>query len=1037
MRNKGFFWTLTIVLVIVSIYQLSFSIVGSNVEKKVTKIAEAKVDTLRAHAGNDSVKLPNGTYVNFKTNNEAYDLAKSAYVNHMLKEKNDKKVFLGNTYEDVKGKSIALGLDLQGGMSVTLQISTSKFLKNEALNSGDLHFSKPYERALKEYNEKGGDFISIFAKEHKKLFPNRLLVREFLTREVATKIGRKASDEKTISYLNGLLNGALSGVETIMKNRINQFGVADPHITKDKTSNRLYIELPGVKDQATVRSRLQSTANLEFYLAFKSQELGGFLNEVLSDKSNKKNDDLFNDKSDSLSKKNKGDSTKTKTASKKDTSSLDALLGDNDNNDTSSLENALKSDDKADTKKKKSSFVDIFQPNIDKDGHFVNSPVLGYAKAKDTSKIDDVLYAQAAKDLMDNIKFVWGSAPLKSSNKDTLYYKLFALKVPDNGKARVGGTDIVNARVSFDPNTAERGVSVEMNDHGSEEWGQMTTENVGNFIAITMDNKVFSAPVINGPITGGNTLISGNFTVNEAQALTNLLKAGSLPAPAVIVNEAVIGPSIGAQNAKTGFLSFAFALVLVLIYMVFYYGKAGLIADFGLIVNIVILLGFLAAFGAVLTLAGVAGLVLTMGMSVDANVLIYERAREEIKEGKGMKMVIKDGYKNALSTILDSNITTLLTAIVLAIFGTGPIESFAITLIIGIFTSVFTAVIVTRLVFEYYLKRKKEFTFSTKPTKHFLENVNFGFVKNRKKAYIISGIVILVGIIALSTKGLKPSVEFTGGKTYEVVFTKPVAKQIEDIKDLLHDKLVYNGVHASSGVKTVNSDYRIEVSTDYLKGIPNTETKAHDDLLAAFKTQQKKLGVASITNSRSISPTISDELKSSSAISITLSLIAIFIYILIRFGKWQYSFGATLALAHDVFITIGLFALLHGILPFNMEIDQAFIAALLTIMGYSINDTVVVFDRVREFTHLRPKKDLKTNINDAINSTLGRTINTSMTVFIVLLTILIFDGGSIKGFIFALLIGVVVGTYSSIFVATTVALDLMNVGKKKKTKSIE
>lgn len=1030
MRNKGFFWTLTIVLIVVSIYQLSFSLVGSNIDKEATKIAEAKVDTLRAHAGNDSVKLPNGTYVNFSTDKEAYDLAKSAYLNHILKEKNDQVVYLGNTYEDVKSKSVALGLDLQGGMSVTLQISTPDFLKNEAVNFNDLHFIKPFQAALKEYNKTGGDFIDIYAQKHKELFPNRLLVREFLTDEAASKIGNKASDAETVSYLKGLLDGALDGVETIMKNRINQFGVADPHITKDESSNRLYIELPGVKDQATVRSRLQSTANLEFYLAYKSIELGGFLNEVMTAKSEDNADDLFADTKDT---------TKTEVASKesesKDSYSLEDLLGGT--SDTASLENALASTDSSSAKKKASSFIDIFQPNIDKDGHFVNSPILGYAKAKDTDKVTDVLYAQAHKDLMDHIQFVWGADPLKGTSKDTLYYKLFALKIPDNGKARVGGTDIVNARVSFDPNTAERGVSVEMNDHGSEEWGQMTTENVGNFIAITMDDRVFSAPVINGPITGGNTLISGNFTVNEAQALTDLLNAGSLPAPAVIVNEAVIGPSIGAQNARTGFLSFAFALALVLIYMVFYYGKAGLVADFGLLVNIVLLVGFLAAFGAVLTLAGVAGLVLTMGMSVDANVLIYERAREEIREGKGMKMVIKDGYKNALSTILDSNITTLLTAIVLAIFGSGPIESFAITLIIGIFTSVFTAVIVTRLVFEYYLKKKKEFKFSTKATEHFLENANFRFIKNRKKAYIFSGMIILAGIIGIATRGLKPSVEFTGGKTYEIVFTKPVAHHIEEIKNLLRDKLVYEGTPASTGVKTVNSDYRVEISTDYLKGVPNAETKAQNDILAAFKAKENVYGVASVENSRSISPTISEELKSSSAIAIGLSLIAIFVYILIRFGKWQYGFGATLALAHDISIIVGLFALLHGILPFNLEIDQAFIAALLTILGYSINDTVVVFDRVREFINLHPKKDLKENINDAINSTLGRTINTSMTVFIVLLTIFIFDGGSIKGFIFALLVGVVFGTYSSIFVATPVALDLMKDKSNKDPKALK
>lgn len=1031
MRNKGFFWTLTIVLIVVSIYQLSFSIVGSNIDEKADLLATTMVDSLKAQIKGDSAKLPNGTYVNFKTNNEAEDLAHSAFVNHILKEKNDKEVYLGNTYQEVKGKSIALGLDLQGGMSVTLQISTTEFIKNEAANSNDLHFVKPYEAALKEFNKQGGDFIDIYATKHKELFPNRLLVREFLTGEVAAKIGNKATDAETVSYLKSLLDGALSGVETIMKNRINQFGVADPHITIDENANRLYIELPGVKDQATVRARLQSTANLEFYLAYKGQELGGFLNELLTAKSGDTDFDLFED--DSLS--NKEDTISTTQAIDSSASLAELLNGDTTTD--ASFEETLQQDNTGKDSDKLSSFAQIFQVNIDQDGRYVNSPMLGFAQAKDTARINDLLNEQAHKDLMSNIRFVWGADPLETTSKDTLYYKLFALKIPDNGKARVGGTDIVNARVSFDPNTAERGVSVEMNDHGADEWGQMTTENVGNFIAITMDDKVFSAPVINGPITGGNTLISGSFTVEEAQALTDLLNAGSLPAPAVIVNEAVIGPSIGAQNAQTGFLSFAFALGLVLIYMIFYYGKAGIIADIGLVANILILLGFLAAFGAVLTLAGVAGLVLTMGMSVDANVLIYERAREEIREGKGMKLVIKDGYKHALATILDANITTLLTAIILAIFGSGPIESFAITLIIGIFTSVFTAVIVTRLIFEYYLKKNKTFSFSTKPTAHIFENANYSFMKHRKKMYILSGVIILIGIIGIATRGLKPSVEFTGGRSYEVVFTQPVSNQIENIKDLLGEKLVYNGERASSGVKTVNSDYRIEVTTDYMQGLPNSETKAAKDLLDAFKSQANVLGVASITNSRSISPMISQELKTSSAIAIILSLIAIFVYILVRFGKWQYGLGAVLSLLHDITIIIGLFALFHGVLPFKMEVDQAFIAALLTILGYSINDTVVVFDRVREFIRKHPRTSLKENINNAVNSTLARTINTSVTVFIVLLTIFLFDSGSIKGFIFALLVGVVVGTYSSICIATPLALDFMKKDEKKEKKALK
>src|SRR5690554_6867948 len=533
----------------------------------------------------------------------------------------------------------------------------------------------------------------------------------------------------------------------------------------------------------------------------------------------------------------------------------------------------------------------------------------------------------------------------------------------------------------------------------------MTSENVGNFIEITMDNKVYSAPVIQGAITGGNTLISGSFTVAEAQNLTNLLNAGALPAPCVIVDEAVVGPTIGAENSRSGLISFAFALGLVLIYMVFYYGRAGLVADIALIMNIVLIVGFLAAFGAVLTLAGIAGIVLTIGMSVDANVLIFERVREEIREGKGMKLAIKDGYANALSSIIDANVTTLLVAIVLKSFGTGPIESFATTLIIGIFTSVFAAVVITRLIFESQISRNKGFAFSTPMTKNAFTNINIKFIKNRKKFYILSSILVLGGIIAISVRGLKPSVEFAGGRTYETVFDKPVGQDVETLTDIFRDAVVVD-----------NSSASVEVTV-------------RKDLLKALSGVEDQFGVATIENSRSVSPTVSEELQRSSTIAIVLSLIIIFVYILIRFGKWQYGLGAIIGMMHDVAIVLGLFALLHGVLPFNMEVDQAFIAAILTVVGYSINDTVVVFDRIREFLNKYRRKSQNDIINDAINSTLGRTVNTSLSTFIVLLTIFIFDGGAIKGFVFALMVGVIVGTYSSICIATPIVADLLKKNK--------
>lgn len=1028
MRNKGFFWFFTILLTVVSIYQITFSFIGNNIENEAEKLAIERTDELKEKATSsklDSVKLPNGTYVNFKENIEAYDIAKAAYVNEILKGRNDDEVFLGNTYNDVKEKSISLGLDLKGGMSVTLELSMSDLVKNAALNPRDLKFKKPFDQALEKYNTVGGDFINLFAEAHAELYPDRDLIREFSTEQVVSEITNKATNDEVKNYLRGLSEGALDGVETIMENRINQFGVAQPNITQDNDKNRLYIELPGVKDQATVRDRLQSTANLEFFIAIKGNAIGGFFNDLLVE-----SDDSEEESLEELLEEEEGeDSTIVDNEVPEDTTSTDPADTLNDD----SLEDFL-SEEEDTTSAKLSEFGRMFRVNISRDNRFRDEPQLGYALSEDTARVNEIISKKAEESMLENVRFVWSANSVKFAENDTAYYTLYALQIPQDLKPRVGGSDIESARVSVDPDDGSIGVSVSMTARGSEEWGAMTSENVGNHIAISMDNKVFSAPVINGPITQGQTLISGGFTSEEAKGLTNLLNAGALPAPCIIVDEAVVGPTIGAENSRSGLISFGFALALVLIYMIFYYGKAGVVADIALLANILFILGFLAAFGAVLTLAGIAGIVLTIGMSVDANVLIFERIREEIAEGKGMKLSIKDGYRQALSSIIDANVTTLLVAIVLKTFGTGPIESFATTLIIGIFTSVFAAVVITRLIFEGQVARKKMFTFSTPITKGAFKNVNFQFIKNRKKFYIVSGLLVIGGLVLLSTRGLKPSVEFTGGKTYEVIFEKPVGDKTEDIKALLRENLIEKEASASVEVKMRNSDYRMEIATGYLQNVPNSEGAVRDSVLSALDKGKDKYGVAQIASSRSVSPSVSKELKSSSLISIIFSLIIIFVYILIRFGKWQYGLGALVAMAHDVTIVLGLFALLHGVLPFNMEIDQAFIAAILTVVGYSINDTVVVFDRLREYLIKYRKRSRKEVINDAINSTLSRTFNTSLSTFVVLLTIFIFDGGAIKGFIFALMIGIVVGTYSSICIATPMVADLVKPKKEDEEK---
>lgn len=1019
MRNKGFFWFFTILLLVVSLYQISFSFVGSSIEREAEQLATQRAEELRDSAEGDSVLLPNGTYLNFETNNEAFDLAKSAFLNEILQEKNDEKVYLGKTFGEVKDQSVALGLDLEGGMSVTLEISMPDLVRNVALNPRDLHFIKPYEAALLEYNTKGGNFVDIFVAKHGEFYPERRLIREFSTEEVVSKIGNRATNAEVRNYLKGLSDGALDGVETIMENRINQFGVAQPNITKDVSTNRIYIELPGVKDQATVKSRLQSTANLEFYLTYKGQELGGFFNELLVEGGEGDDvdlDDLFSDDLEEDLFAEENEETEAVDSSLVDLEEEDFLL------------------EEEEEQFQLSSFGKMFQINIDAQNRFLNSPQLGFAKPNDTSALNSMLNAKAEELMLDNIKFVWGSKAEKIGVTDTLYVTLYALKIPEDLKARVGGSDIESARVSFDPNIGERGVSVEMNSRGSEEWGKMTSENVGNFIAITMDDKVYSAPIINGPILGGSTLISGSFSIAEAQGLADLLNAGALPAPSNIVDEAVVGPTIGAANARSGLISFGVALALVLCYMVFYYGRAGFIANTALIVNLILLVGFLSAFGAVLTLAGIAGVVLTMGMAIDTNVIIFERAREELRQGKGMKTVIKDGYRNALSAILDANITTLLVAIILKVYGSGPIESFATTLIIGIFTSIFTGIIITRLIFEYSLERKKEFTFSTPSTKNLFANTNIQFIKNRKKFFLLSGAIVLIAVIGLVTRGLKPSVEFTGGRTYETVFTLRVADKIEDINDLLRGALQEDGAEASIEVKVRNSDYRVEIATDYLQSVPNSESTVREELMEALATAESELGVATIENSRSISAAVSEELQLASLISIFLSLGVMFVYIFLRFGTWQFGVGAIVGLAHDVIVVLGIFALGHGILPFNMEVDQAFIAAILTVIGYSMNDTVVVYDRIREYGKIYHRRGVSYIINEAINTTLGRTVNTSASTFLVLLTIFIFDGGAIKGFVFALMIGIIVGTYSTLCIASPIVYSLTRKADEKRER---
>ena len=1033
MRNKGFFWFLTIAIAVVCVYQISYTFVTNRVENEADVYAQEQLDSLRntlSTNGESTVTLPNGRTVSID-GQESEDIILNFYTNAYLIDKGDKKVtWTGATYNESKNRSINLGLDLKGGMSVTLEVSIPDLVKSEAVNPRGSKFAKPYEEALETYQTHGGDFVDLFVSSYKKLNGDRKLVRDFYSSS-SDELNKESTDDQVITFLKERVKGSLSGVENIMNRRINQFGVAQPNIQKDEQSNRIYIELPGVKDKNTVRQKLQSTANLEFFETYDNKSFTDFINradEVLYAKYGKEESkDTETDLSLNLDGETtpvSDSTTLTLADNQQDSTKADgsADLSLNLGGDSSETAEPLKADSLSPAKTILGKYI-LAPASTNPNGHF---DVLFYALSKDTATIGSLLREREVRELYPflDVRFMWASNPTKfGENGEINGYALHAIRVPESGKAPVGGSDIDNARQGYDQ-LSRIAIHVTMTDKGTSKWAELTSRNLGKSVAIVMDGMVLSSPTVQAIMNDGNAQITGNYTVAEAKEFAALLNAGSLPAPCSIIDESIVGPTLGSENISSGMMSFVIALVIVLLYMIFYYGQAGVIANISLLANILFILGSLASFSAVLTLAGIAGIVLTIGMAVDANVLIYERIREEIAAGKGQKLAIKDGFAKALSSILDANLTTLLTAIILKIFGSGPIESFATTLIIGIFSSVFAAVVISRLIFENFNESKRNISFSTAITKNAFKNLNFSFVNKRKMYYAISGILVVVAIGALATRGLKFGVEFTGGRSFEVKFEN--AANPEDIASSLKSVMIAeDGKVADVIVKTKESKNQVEIQTNYLQGVINADTIVDAKLKAGLQKVEGEMGSFEVIQSRSVSAVISDELKQSSYLSITLSLIVIFLYILFRFGRWQYGLGALIAMTHDVIIVLGAFALFHGLMPFNMDIDQAFIAAILTVVGYSINDTVVVFDRIREVLGLHKRKGMEENINDALNSTLSRTINTSMSTFVVLLTIFILGGDAIRGFIFALMIGVIVGTYSSVCIATPVIVDLM------------
>ncbi len=1007
MRNKGFFWFLTILLTAVCVYQLSFTWVAIDVENDAEREALGLVEELKVKAAatdSNKVALSNGTIIDFNKP-EAFELAKAAMINQVLTEKAEKAVYpvIGSKFKDVKARSLAFGLDLVGGMSVTMEIDVPAFVKSYARSERDLKFKVPFDEAYRIHTTKGGDFIDLFIEQFERRNGSDKLVRQLNISEVK-ELSYNSSNSEVASYFHDKIASSMDGVEQIMSKRINQFGVAQPNIQKESRKNRLYIELPGVQDEATVAKKLQSTANLEFYETYILADNGiqaGLSNANIVSR----NPEIK--KTETTDTTEVSDSTKidsAKAAPIKPIKSLSAkpLPG---------------------AKKPLFDYLKV-EPGMG----------LGMANAEDRDEVDEILKRSDVISLFpENLKFMWG-ANLEEGADGKKGYVLYAVRIPEGGKAMVGGEDVKSAVRSFNQQTLQTTVSVTMSIEGTQKWAEMTQKNVGRSVAITMDNVVYSAPVVNEPITGGSTEISGNFSIEEADDLSGLLNGGSLPAPCVIKQQTKVGPTIGKENSEAGLVSFAFAFLAVFIYMYFYYGKGGLVANIALAVNVILIFGCLASFGAVLTLAGIAGIVLTIGTAVDANILIFERIKEENALGKTSEEAVNIGFIKALPSIIDANVTHLLVAMILKIFGTGEIESFATTLIVGIFTSVFSAIIISKLIITSSLEKGKKVAFSTKYTHNMFSNFHFDWIGKRKYFYIFSISVTILGVAAMATRGLKQSVEFTGGRTFGVKMEKPA--DIETVRKAMESVFIEkNGEKSNVEIKTKSNAYNVEITTNYLLADATATSKVEDKMKEGFASIKDKTGEITVTDTRSISASVSEEMWSSATLSITLALIAIFAYIFIRFGQWQYSLGAILGLAHDVLFVLSVFALLHGILPFSLDVNQAFIAAILTVIGYSMNDTVIVFDRIRESLNFdKNQHEAKQVINEALNKTLSRTFNTSMILFVVLLIMFIFGGPAIKGFLFALLVGVVIGTYSSLCVATPILVDFTRSFKIKSKK---
>jgi SecD/SecF fusion protein len=984
MQNKGLIKIFAILFGLVCIYQLSYTFIASSAESDAEAYAERKV----------------------AADVENYSALRDQEVTRYLDSIGNKDIIAGITYNSAKEKELNKGLDLKGGINVILQISVKEILRGLANNSQDPAFNQALAEADVAQRNSQDNYVDLFFQSFNNIEGAQLASPEiFANKTLSGQVNFDMSNSEVEPIIRERVNESITSAFEVLRKRIDKFGVTQPNIQRLGNSGRILVELPGAKDISRVQTLLQSTAQLEFWFVHKNTEFGNFLmnaNNVIAEST--RSQETPETVQDTVSDDLEDDEIEALLASQEDT----AQAAESGNN-----------------------------PLLDKmvSPGFQGSPVLATFRSQDTAQVGEYLRMPQVRSLLPSelryAEFAWG-VPREN------VVELYALKGNRENTPPLTGDVITDAQQSFDQ-VGRVDVTMQMNGKGAKIWEEMTGkayQEQGN-IAIVLDNVVYSAPTVStGPISGGRSQISGDFDIAEGQDLANVLRAGKLPASADIVQSEIVGPSLGQEAIDSGITSFLIALVFVLIWMVFYYGKAGLFADVALVVNILFIFGILAGLGAVLTLPGIAGIVLTIGMSVDANVLIFERIKEELAKGKAQKDAIKDGFNNALSSILDANITTGLTGLILLVLGTGPVKGFATTLLIGIATSLFTAIFITRLFIDGYGKNGKSLPFSTAATKNLFQNLSIDFLGKRKVAYMVSGVLLLISIGSFFVNSLNLGVDFVGGRTYTVRFAQDV-----NSTDVQNDLVA---VFGSAEAKTFGGNNQLKITTNYkvddegqavdneIQQMMFEGLQSHlpqDITYEDFTIGSGERGIG-IMGSMKVGPTIADDIKNDSFWAVIGSLVVVFLYILLRFRKWQYSLGAVAAVFHDVIIVLGIFSLFYNVMPFSMEINQAFIAAILTVVGYSLNDTVVIFDRIREFVNEHTSWPLGRTVNAALNSTVSRTVNTSLTTIIVLLAIFIFGGESLRGFMFAMIVGIIVGTYSSLFIATPIMFD--SVKKKEK-----